>query len=493
MSPPVSILDACDDPALFGPWFRDPETWQAWRVFLAALFGLDMDDEALALYRGCTGRQGPPAGFSEATLVVGRRGGKSFILALIAVFLAAFREWRPFLAPGERGTVMVIATDRRQARTIFRYVTALLEGVPMLAPLVERKTTEAVDLGNRVSIEVHSASFRSTRGYTVVAALCDETAFWRSDESANPDAEILAALRPAMATVPGAMLLCASSPYARRGELWRAFRLHHGKEDSPVLVWNADTRTMNPSVRPGIIAEAYERDPASAAAEYGAQFRVDIEAFLTREAVEACVSPGTRERSRIAGLRYSAFVDPSGGSADSMCLAIGHDEERDGRKVAMLDVLREARPPFSPEAVVAEFAELLGEYGICEVEGDRYAGEWPREAFRRHGIRYEPAAKPKSDLYRDLLPALNAGQADLLDHPKAVAQLVGLERRTARGGRDSIDHTPGAHDDLANVVAGLVVKLRGARPAFTAESLIGRRSAFAPSSRISGVARHAAA
>jgi hypothetical protein len=30
-----------------------------------------------------------------------------------------------------------------------------------------------------------------------------------------------------------------------------------------------------------------------------------------------------------------------------------------------------------------------------------------------------------------------------------------LERRTARGGRDSIDHPPGAHDDLANAVAGL--------------------------------------
>jgi hypothetical protein len=96
-----------------------------------------------------------------------------------------------------------------------RYVSALLAGVPMLARMVERSSTESIELRNRVSIEVHTASFRTTRGYTVVAALCDEIAFWRSEESASPDTEILAALRPSMATVPGAMLLCASSPYAR--------------------------------------------------------------------------------------------------------------------------------------------------------------------------------------------------------------------------------------------------------------------------------------
>ncbi len=123
-----------------------------------------------------------------------------------------FRDWKPYLAPGERGTVMVIATDRRQARVIMRYAEALLEGVPMLARLITRKTADAVDLSNGVTLEVHTCSFRTVRGYTIVAALLDELAFWRTDDSANPDTEILNALRPAMATVPGAMLLAASSP-----------------------------------------------------------------------------------------------------------------------------------------------------------------------------------------------------------------------------------------------------------------------------------------
>src|SRR6185437_1559610 len=89
---------------------------------------------------------------------------------------------------------------------------------------------------------------------------------------------------------------------------------------------------------------------------------------------------------------------------------------------------------------------------------DRYAAEWPAERFFVHGIQLDPAEKPKSDLYRELLPLLNSGRAELLDHPRLAAQLAGLERRTARGGRDSIDHAPGgAHDDVANAAAGALV------------------------------------
>jgi hypothetical protein len=208
---------------------------------------------------------------------------------------------------------------------------------------------------------------------------------------------------------------------------------------------------MNAGVPQSIIDVAVEEDPARAAAEWSAQFRSDVESFVNREAVEACVSLDVRERAPISSTRYFGFIDPSGGSADSMTLAIGHRE----KDVVVVDALRERRSPFSPEDVVGEFAALLASYRITSISGDRYAGEWPKERFRDHGISYEPAQKPKSDLYRDLLPAVNSRKIDLLEHPRLLTQLVSLERRTARGGRDSIDHAPGAHDDLANAIAGL--------------------------------------
>lgn len=449
----MDILDACRDDKLFAPWFRDPSTYRAWFAFLAALFALPMTDEEREVYRRHTGRDDLASEpYREAWLVIGRRGGKSFFMALVAVYLAAFHDYRRFLAPGERATVMVIAADRRQARVIIRYVGALLNRIPMLAKLVQRESAESFDLTNSVTIEVGTASFRSTRGYTYCAVLCDEIAFWRTDDAAEPDYAILDALRPGMATIPNAALICASSPYARRGALWDAHRRFYGKEGASALVWQAATRDMNPSVPEHVIQRAIERDAASAAAEYLAQFRSDIESFVAREVVEACVSPGVFERAPMSTIAYFAFVDPSGGSSDSFTLAIGHMED----DTAILDALRETKPPFSPEAVVVEYAEILKSYGVRTVIGDRYAGEWPREAFRNHGITYEPSAKPKSDLYRDLLPALNSGKVDLLDNGRIVSQLVGLERRTARGGRDSIDHAPGGHDDVANAVAGVM-------------------------------------
>jgi hypothetical protein len=179
---------------------------------------------------------------------------------------------------------------------------------------------------------------------------------------------------------------------------------------------------------------------------------------MQRQHRSARLAPGTHERMPLSGSYYQAFIDPAGGSGtDAMTLAIGHRED----DVVVLDAIREVRPPFSPEQTVADFARLIKSYSISSpVQGDRYAGDWPAEQFRKHGVVYEPSAKPKSDLYRDVLPLLNSRELDLLDNQRLIAQLVGLERHTARSGKDSIDHPPGAHDDLANCVAGVAAMLR---------------------------------
>jgi hypothetical protein len=59
---------------------------------------------------------------------------------------------------------------------------------------------------------------------------------------------------------------------------------------------------------------------------------------------------------------------------------------------------------------------------------------------------------------------LNSGRVELLDLPKLAAQLCNLESRTARSGKNSIDHAPGAHDDLANAAAGALLAASGDQP-----------------------------
>jgi hypothetical protein len=162
-----TIIQACLSSDLFARWFKRPETWAAWFVFLKVLFGLELTAEDVATFQELTGRTDVPTpgvAAREAWLVVGRRGGKSLILSVIAVYLACFVDWSPYLVGGERATIIVIAQDRKAARTIFRYISAFLKDT-MLAGLVERETSDSIDLINQVTIEISTASFKSVRGY----------------------------------------------------------------------------------------------------------------------------------------------------------------------------------------------------------------------------------------------------------------------------------------------------------------------------------------
>jgi hypothetical protein len=458
---PLDIFDPISDADYWGDgrWFKDTDTWEAWFTVLKVIFGLPLDYLETRLFRQCTGRQEPLVeGYKEAWFVVGRKGGKSRCLSLIAVYLAVFKDWSDFLSPGETGTIKIISVDRRQSRVIYNYCKAFLS-VASLAHLVEKDTGDELILSNGITIEIQTASYRSVRGYTCVAILCDEISFWYSNEdAANPDKSILEAARPSMSSVPDAILLCASSPYSRKGELWEHFKRYYGDENSDVLIWKADTRTMNPTIRESEITQAYAKDFSWAAAEYGAEFRSDLEQFVQIETVMACVDLGVTERAPKPNTRYFAFCDPSGGGGDAYAVAIAH---REG-ELGILDAVRTRNPPFSPQSVTKEFADLVKSYGIHVVRGDRYGGEFPRELWADNGVIYEPSEIGKSDIYVNLLSLMNSRRVRLIHHQMLINQLVSLERKSTRGsGKDVVDHPPRAHDDAANVASGALLAVGG--------------------------------
>ena len=447
----ATILDAMTDDNLFGGSFGG-DSFASWRALLAGFYGLTLDDAQQEVWRSLTARQDAPQGpHSELWLAVGRRGGKSHAAALLGAYEACFNDHRHKLAKGEIATVMLLAADRKQARTLMRYIRGLMMDHPMLRQMVKSETAEGLELTNRTMIEVGTASHRSVRGYTCAAVICDEIAFWMAD-GASPDVEILAALRPSLATL-GGKLIALSSPYARRGALWSTYRRSYGKSDPRVLVAQAPSRTMNPTLPQSVVDDAMREDAARAGAEYLAQFRSDIEQFLTVEIVSAAQRPKPAELPRIKGVKYYGFVDPAGGGADEFTLSIGHLD----KGLAVVDLVRGARG--NPANITGEFAEVCKDYGVLRVYGDRYAGEWPRVEFRKHGVNFRDAPGTRSELYLSLLAALNSGRVELPPCALLERQLVGLERRTTRGGRDMIDHAPGANDDRANACAGVVAVL----------------------------------
>ena len=112
-------------------------------------------------------------------------------MAVLAVYLAGLCDYTDKLAKGEKGVVLLIAPDKKQAKVLLDYAEGTLQSTPMLSQLLEARTAETLTLTTGIVLEVRSASFRRIRGLTCVAVLGDEVAFWMSDDLVNPDIEIL--------------------------------------------------------------------------------------------------------------------------------------------------------------------------------------------------------------------------------------------------------------------------------------------------------------
>ena len=231
-----TIIDAINNPKLFGslPRFKKLQTWTAWLVVLKAIFGLAMTADDVVVFQRHTGRTTPPAnGFKETYLIIGRRGGKSFISALVTCFIACFIDFTPFITVGETLAVMCLAKDKDQARIVFRYIKAILNYIPALRSMIADQRTDEIELTSGVTILVKASDFGGVSGPTIACVVADEIAFWAS-QGANPDGEVLSAIRPAMATIPDAKLLCISTGYAQVGALYDAHKEHYGKDDDDV-------------------------------------------------------------------------------------------------------------------------------------------------------------------------------------------------------------------------------------------------------------------
>jgi hypothetical protein len=451
----IKPLSACMlDARLFGRTFAGP-SFAAWRTVAKMLDGLPLDAGELALYRQLTQRDAPPAApFSECYIIKPRRAGGTLFAAALGLH-AALLDHREKLGPGEYSTVGMIAADRRQARQLMNYAEGLIADSPVIAAEVTGRTQQSISFAHRVNLEVHVTSFRSTRGYSFACVVLDELAYFRDALSANPDIELVRAVRPGLANL-GGRLLGLSSPHSRRGHLYAMYQQHYGKP-SDVLVIAATHQQLNPTIDPKVVERAMAEDPQAARSEWFGEFRSDVSQWLPDELIDLALEAGRLKR----GSRQSpvAFVDMSGGRHDASVLAIAHAEQvvEDGQSPPnlFLDHLHCVPAPHEPAAVVGLFVAALKDYRLQKVVGDRFAAAWPVDAFAKAGISYESAELDKSAIYGEVLPLFAERRVELLADKRLATELRLLERKPRTGGRgDSVDHPPRGHDDCANACAG---------------------------------------
>jgi len=444
-------------------FIKDPKTIAgdlsaAQETALRLLYGLPLNDKQQAIARTALDVESvPQREYSEATYICGRRSGKGERLASnICIFEAVCGEHEKHLSKGERGFIMLIAQDKKACRVLFRYVYAKLESSPLLGQLIQDVRAEEIDLTNGLTISIFPASFKSSRGHAVPVCVIDELAFLKV-EGVNVDREIIDSIRPAQAQFPRSKLIKISSPYAKAGELYRDYANRH--KNPAALVFKLPSWTMNPSIPRAYLDSEKLRDPEYFDREFAANFSDSISNAFNREAVEACVIPDRHELPPLYKTRYIAACDASGGGADEFTLSICHR----GADRIVQDLIRGWRSK-NPQGTVAEITQILRRFGIRRITGDRYSAEWVASEFRKHGVEYVVSELTASEAFLELLPEINSGTVELLDDRIQTAQLIGLERRTSRSGKDMLGHSPGAHDDRCNSLAHCVASLSKHRP-----------------------------
>lgn len=294
----MTIIDALRDRDLLGRLrvFRHLESWSAWLIFLAALYGLPLSREQEDVFCRHTGRSKyapPPGGFQEAAAITGRQSGKTRIASVIVDHEAMQPR------ADEDGTdlwALAIGQDLRASiRVLYSYVCAPFLSVPTLRALVVGEPTrDTLKLTTGISVGAYPCRPASVRGLRSRVVVLDELAFFLSTEGNPVDLEVLRAARPTVATTGGKVVIL-SSPYAQAGALYDLHERHYGQDASGTLVWVASAPAMNPTLPSDYLSRMETDDPEAYRSEVLGEFRTGTSALFDPEMIAQCVMGGVRE------------------------------------------------------------------------------------------------------------------------------------------------------------------------------------------------------
>lgn len=420
---------------------------------LKSLYGLPLNPVELSIYQECTERayeEGQEQ--QEITIIAGRRGGKTGKIAAPIVCFEAFRFHG--LRPGDEGFVMLLAKDLQQARIALRCVRNYLRRSPILSKRIVSTTKNEIKLDNGITIGCYASTYDGVRGRTIVTAVCDELAFWpRGESAADSDEEVIAALRPGMATVHNAKLVKISTPYAKCGVLWTDFQ-HRNELDFPV--WQVSSIRMNPTIDVKMLAREQRRNEENYRREYLAEFTDSINSWIIPEILDPCIVRGRVEVPPRRGVRYAAAIDPASRHND---FALAILEFSPDEKVILAHLSRwrgTSKAPVPYDHVLGEIKSILDQFEINSVTGDQYYCDVISQNLLKLGISYEISVfgpQTRGKIFANLKHLLVQKKIELLDNLELLSELRSLQEVKTERGQIDIRPGLGMRDDLAVAVA----------------------------------------
>lgn len=443
----MNIIEFIEHP----DFLADQSLSTAQKMALKSVYGLRLSSEELKAFKDTTGLQVYPGiEQEEASYILGRRAGKSDKLASnIALYEACARSHK--LSTGQKGVVMIVAPEtKRQAGIVFDLIRDKLEASPVLCKMIEGITKTCITLNNGTEVQIYPCSIGKVRGESLICFIGDECAHWKV-KGVDVDIDVLDSVRPGL-DFPHSKMIKISTPWMMKGEIFQDYKQYWGKPESDVLVFRGSTKLFRPQYSDRKLARAKKRSPVAYRTEYLAFFREDLSTMFDPFIVDKAINyDRPLELPYTEGVSYVCFVDVAGGGgSDAYALAIAHLE---AEKV-IIDVVRSRPPKFNPDAVTAQYCELLKAYKIREVQGDKYSGDWASNCFQKHGIYFQKSEKTKSELYLEGESVFNTDRLSLPNREKLIVEFKNLIRKTRSGGRDAVDVSGSEHDDEANCVVG---------------------------------------
>ena len=309
-----------------------------------------------------------------------------------------------------------------------------------------------IELTNGITIGCYPCSYVAVRGITIVAAICDEMAFWPHDESAaNPEVEILEALRPGM--VVGAKLIKISTPFRKEGLLFDEFQ-KRASLDFPV--WQAITKDMHPEYSAATLEKAQQRDDRKYRREYLAEFSEDVNSWIDPEILAMSVVEDRKELPRMPDTFYLAAVDPGFVHSD-FALVIAHFSPNGQLVIDRLERWRGTKKtPVGFEWTCKQVVAILRDYDINSLWGDQYCAPIISQELQKSGIGYEQFTfdwNTRPRIFGNLKHLLNQRKIELPDDVELLRQLRSLDEKKTNRGQVDVRPSGKGRDDLAVAVA----------------------------------------